>query len=282
MAKSNVAKEIKMVWNMALNQLSQGVVNGHRVAKQDLVVAPIWRFSKEVEGVHLFTHGNREYWVISEKDVEVVTKGKGFFSSKDVEVKIRNFYLVPMSRDHKDRPCYLSYLTNLDTLVKQGIMKECWGDISKSEMSGILSQAVKMLAEAQGVPTDKFKRLAKTLKVGTISGADKEGKKKGKKTGKSTESMIHETLEKLGEKINELVQNQSVATPVAETPVVEKPVVQPEVNTKKPQTARPTKTAANKATGSAHQKPTAETAATQLSEQLAAMDLLDEAQGEQK
>ena len=98
MTKSTVA--------MVLTQLSEGVVNGHRVAAKDLAVAPIWRFSKETEGVHLFTHGNREYWIISEKDVEVVTKGKGFFSSKDIEVKVRNFYLVPMTKDHKGRPCY--------------------------------------------------------------------------------------------------------------------------------------------------------------------------------
>ena len=119
MAKSTVAKEVKMV----LTQLSEGVVNGHRVAAKDLVVAPIWRFSKKTEGVHLFTHGNREYWVISEKDTEVKTMGKGFFSSQDFEVKVRNFYLVPVMKDHKGRPCYTGYLTNLDTLVKQGIMR---------------------------------------------------------------------------------------------------------------------------------------------------------------
>ena len=61
MTKSTVAKEVKTVWNMVLTQLSEGVVNGYRVATNKLEVAPIWRFSKEVEGVHLFTHGNREY-----------------------------------------------------------------------------------------------------------------------------------------------------------------------------------------------------------------------------
>ena len=287
MAKSTVAKEVKMVWNMVMTQLSEGVVNGHRVAVKDLVVAPIWRFSKKVEGVHLFTHGNREYWVISEKDVEIITKGKGFFGSKDVEVKVRNFYLVPVMKDHKGRPCYTSYLTNLDTLVKQGILKECWGDISKVEMSGILGKAVKMLAEAQDVSTDKFKKLAKTLKIGSIKGADKKGKA-GKKTGKSTEEMIQETLEKLGEGIKELVnQNQFVAeTPVvqpeakAEKPV-EKPVAQPKAKAAAPvveKPVRPAKAPAKKATSSVQQKPTAETAASQLSSEVAAMDLL----GEQK
>jgi hypothetical protein len=271
MAKSTVAKELKMVWNLAMTHLGESVVNGHRVDKDKLTVAPIWRFSKETEGVHLFTHGNREYWIISEKDIEVVTKGKGFFSSKDVEVKVRNFYLVPMSRDHKGRPCYTNYLTNLDTLVKQGILKECWGDITKTEMSEILSCAVKMLAEAQHVSADKFKKLAKTLKIGSIKGADKKDKA-GKKAEKSTEEMIHETLEKLGEGIKELV-NQSEVKAAAE-----KPVVQPEVKVETPASkpARPAKTAA-KASGSVQQKkPTAETAATQLSNELAAMDLLDE------
>ena len=235
----------------------------------------------------MFTHGNREYWVISEKDVEIITKGKGFFGSKDVEVKVRNFYLVPVMKDHKGRPCYTSYLTNLDTLVKQGILKECWGDISKVEMSGILGKAVKMLAEAQDVSTDKFKKLAKTLKIGSIKGADKKGKA-GKKTGKSTEEMIQETLEKLGEGIKELVnQNQFVAeTPVvqpeakAEKPV-EKPVAQPKAKAAAPvveKPVRPAKAPAKKATSSVQQKPTAETAASQLSSELAAMDLL----GEQK
>ena len=284
MAKSTVAKEVKMV----LTQLSEGVVNGHRVAAKDLVVAPIWRFSKKTEGVHLFTHGNREYWVISEKDTEVKTMGKGFFSSQDFEVKVRNFYLVPVMKDHKGRPCYTGYLTNLDTLVKQGILRECWGDISKAEMSEILGCVVKMLAEAQHVSTDKFKKLAKTLKIGSIKGADKKGKT-GKKTGKSTESMLQETLEKLGEGIKELMgQNQfvaetSVVQPEAKAPEVQPeakaPEVQPEVKvaaeapvkTKKPQPVRSAKAAAKPTA-----KPTAETAASQLSEQLAAMDLLDE------
>ena len=293
MAKSTVAKEVKSVWNMVMTQLSEGVINGHRVAAKDLVVAPIWRFSKEVEGVHLFTHGNREYWVISEKDTEIKTKGKGFFGSTDVEVKVRNFYLVPKTSDHKGRPCYVSYLTNIDTLVKQGILKECWGDISKAEMSGILSQAVKMLAEAQNVPVSKFKSLAKTLKIGAISGGGKKGKT-GKKTEKSTEVMIQEALETLGQKINDLVsQNQFVAETPVVAPVVEKPVAQPETPVQKPapvvqpeakaaapvqKPVRPAKAAASKAT-SVQQKSKADVAASQLSEQLAAMDLLDEAQG---
>ena len=276
MAKSTVAKEVKMV----LTQLSEGVVNGHRVAAKDLVVAPIWRFSKKTEGVHLFTHGNREYWVISEKDTEVKTMGKGFFSSRDFEVKVRNFYLVPVMKDHKGRPCYTGYLTNLDTLVKQGIMRECWVDISKAEMSEILGRAVRLLAEAQHVSTDKFKKLAKTLKIGALDTASKKGKA-GKKAEKSTETLINEALEKLGESINEMMKhNQFVATPVVETPEVQPEAkaqeVQPEakaateapVKTKKP--ARPAKAAAKPTA-----KPTAETAASQLSEQLAAMDLLD-------
>jgi hypothetical protein len=284
---------------MIMTQLSESVINGHRVDKKNLVVAPIWRFSKEVEGVHLFTHGNREYWIISEKDVEIVTKGKGFFSSQDIEVKVRNFFLVPVLKDHKGRPCYTSYLTNVDTLVKQGIMKECWGDISKAEMSEILGCVVKMLAEAQHVSTDKFKKLAKTLKIGSIKGADKKGKT-GKKAEKSTEEMIRDSLEKLGESIKEMMKhNQFVAAeakvepvvvpevqpeakapevqpevkvekPVVEKPVVQKPVVQPEVKAKKPQPARSAKAAAKPTA-----KPTAETAATQLSNELAAMDLLD-------
>jgi hypothetical protein len=286
MAKSTVAKEVKMVWNMVMAQLSESVVNGHRVAAKDLVVAPIWRFSKKTEGVHLFTHGNREYWVISEKDTEIKTKGKGFFSSQDIEVKVRNFFLVPVLKDHKGRPCYTSYLTNVDTLVKQGIMKECWGDITKSEMTVILGKVVKMLAEAQHVSTDKFKKLAKTLKIGSIKGADKKDKA-GKKAGKSTEEMIRETLEKLGESIKEMMKhNQFVAAEAKVEPVVvpevqpeaKAPEVQPEVKAaaeapvkaKKPQPARSAKAAAKPTA-----KPTAETAATQLSNELAAMDLLD-------
>ena len=283
MAKSTVAKEVKMVWNMVMTQLSENIVNGHRVATNKLTVAPIWRFSKETEGVHLFTHGNREYWIISEKDVEVVTKGKGFFSSQDVEVKVRNFFLVPVMKDHKGRPCYTSYLTNVDTLVKQGILRECWGDISKAEMSAILGCAVKMLAEAQQVPTSKFKQLAKTLKIGALDVTAKKGKA-SKKAEKSTESMIKDSLEKLGESINEMMKhNQFVAeAPVvqpevkAETPV-EKPVAQPKAKAAAPvvqKPARPAKSAA-KATN-VQQKPTAETAATQLSNELAAMDLLNE------
>jgi hypothetical protein len=167
----------------------------------------------------------------------------------------------------------------LNTLVKQGILKECWGDITKTEMSEILSCAVKMLAEAQHVSADKFKKLAKTLKIGSIKGVDKKGEgKTSKKAGKSTEEMIHETLEKLGEGIKELV-NQSEVKAAAE-----KPVVQPEVKVETPASkpARPAKTAA-KASGSVQQKkPTAETAATQLSNELAAMDLLDEARGKKK
>ena len=74
MTKSTVAKEVKTLWPMVLTQLSEGVVNGHRVAAKDLVVAPIWRFSKKTEGVHLFTHGNREYWVIAETDTQGKTR----------------------------------------------------------------------------------------------------------------------------------------------------------------------------------------------------------------
>ena len=275
MSKSTVAKEVKTVWNMVLTQLSEGVVNGYRVATNKLEVAPIWRFSKEVEGVHLFTHGNREYWVISEKDTEIKTKGKGFFSSKDVEVKVRNFYLVPMSRDHKGRPCYLSYLTNLDTLVKQGILKECWGDITKAEMSAILGVVVKMLAEAQQIPTSKFKGLAKTLKISATSGADKEGKKKAK--SKETDGLLRQVLDGLKEMQEQMASSEAKAeAPVQEpvvAPVAKTPAAQPATSknsTKQPRAKKPVVASTT--------KPTAETAASQLSEQLAELDLM----GEQK
>ena len=277
MSKSTVAKEVKSVWNMVLTQLSEGVINGYRVATNKLEVAPIWRFSKEVEGVHLFTHGNREYWVISEKDTDVVTKGKGFFSSRDVEVKVRNFYLVPKTTDHKGRPCYNTYLTNLDTLVKQGILRECWGDITKAEMSAILGTVVKMLAEAQQIPTSKFKGLAKTLKIGAISGADKEGKKKAK--SKETDGLLQQVLDGLKEmqkqmaSTNEVKAEAPAQEPVV-APVVKTPAAQPATSKSSAKQPRSTK----KPTVVSTTKSTVETAVSQLSEQLAELDLL----GEQK
>lgn len=284
MAKSNFAV-LKTVMSLALTQLGESVVNGHRVAKRDLVVAPIWRFSKESEGVHLFTHGNREYWVISEKDVEVKTKGKGFFSSKDIEVKVRNFYLVPMSKDHKGRPCYLSYLTNLDTLVKQGILKECWSDITKTEMSEILGHAVKLLADAQDVPVSKFKALAKTLKIRTLDTTAKKGKS-GKKTEKSTEGLLQQVLDGFKEMQVQMASREAkaeapvqepAAAPVAETPV-QKPAPTPRQATNKNSTKQSNASKqGSKASAPASTKPTAESAASQLSEQLAAMDLLGNA-----
>ena len=286
MTKSTVAKELKMVWNLAMTRLNDGVINGHRVAKQDLAVAPIWRFSKEVEGVHLFTHGNREYWVISEKDVDIVTKGKGFFNSKDVEVKVRNFYLVPMSKDHKGRPCYTSYLTNLDTLVKQGILKECWGDITKSEMSEILGSVVKMLAEAQQVPVEKFKKLAKTLKIGSIDkvSKSKKEKSKAKKSGKSSEEVIHGMLDKIGQDIQEMLkQNQFTAeAPIANATVQTEPVATKDiVSEKKPvaQVRAQTNHKPNRNQKAGSGKPTPskpqnqDSAVTQLGNELAALDL---------